>query len=67
MQELRARGMPLGLMPGMPYEEMRFQFEPGDCALLHSDGLAEAHARTVRCSASHGSRSSSARARRARR
>ena len=42
--ELRARGMPLGLMPGMDYEEMRFQFEPGDCALLHSDGLAEAHA-----------------------
>src|SRR5215469_5569691 len=44
VQELRARGMPLGLMPGMPYEEMRFQFEPGDCALLHSDGLVEAHA-----------------------
>jgi len=44
VQELRARGMPLGLMPEMPYEEMRFQFEPGDCALLHSDGLAEAHA-----------------------
>ena len=42
--ELRARGMPLGLMPGMNYEEKRFQFEPGDCALLHSDGLAEAHA-----------------------
>jgi serine phosphatase RsbU (regulator of sigma subunit) len=42
--ELRARGMPLGLMPGMDYEEMRFQFKPGDCALLHSDGLAEAHA-----------------------
>src|ERR1700677_559320 len=42
--ELRARGMPLGLMPGMDYEERRFQFEPGDCALLHSDGLAEAHA-----------------------
>jgi serine phosphatase RsbU (regulator of sigma subunit) len=42
--ELRARGMPLGLMPGMDYEEMRFQFQPGDCALLHSDGLAEAHA-----------------------
>ena len=36
--------MPLGLMTGMDYEEMRFQFEPGDCALLHSDGLAEAHA-----------------------
>jgi serine phosphatase RsbU (regulator of sigma subunit) len=42
--ELRARGMPLGLMPGMDYEEARFQFELGDCALLHSDGLAEAHA-----------------------
>jgi serine phosphatase RsbU (regulator of sigma subunit) len=44
VKELRARGMPLGLMPGMDYEEMSFQFEPGDCALLHSDGLAEAHA-----------------------
>jgi serine phosphatase RsbU (regulator of sigma subunit) len=41
--ELRARGMPLGLMQGMSYEEKAFQFEPGDCALLHSDGLAEAH------------------------
>jgi anti-sigma regulatory factor (Ser/Thr protein kinase) len=41
--ELRARGMPLGLMPGMEYEERSFQFQPGDCALLHSDGLAEAH------------------------
>jgi serine phosphatase RsbU (regulator of sigma subunit) len=41
--ELRARGMPLGLMPGMDYEEKTFQFQPGDCALLHSDGLAEAH------------------------
>ena len=44
VQELRARGMPLGLMPSMEYEEKTFQFEPGDCALLHSDGLAEAHA-----------------------
>ena len=43
MAELRARGMPLGLMQGMAYEEKAFQFEPGDCALLHSDGLAEAH------------------------
>ena len=41
--ELRARGMPLGLMPGMDYEEKAFKFQPGDCALLHSDGLAEAH------------------------
>lgn len=44
VKELRARGMPLGLMPGMDYEEKSFQFQPGDCALLHSDGLAEAHA-----------------------
>ncbi len=41
--ELRARGMPLGLMPGMEYEEKTFQMRPGDSALLHSDGLAEAH------------------------
>ena len=42
--ELRAKGMPLGLMPGMTYEEKSFTFRPGDCALLHSDGLSEAHA-----------------------
>jgi serine phosphatase RsbU (regulator of sigma subunit) len=42
--ELRARGMPLGLMPGTEYEEKSFRMRPGDCALLHSDGLAEAHA-----------------------
>ena len=41
--ELRATGMPLGLMPGMTYEEKTFTFQPGDCALLHSDGLSEAH------------------------
>jgi serine phosphatase RsbU (regulator of sigma subunit) len=41
--ELRARGMPLGLMPGMTYEEKTFDFRPGDRALLHSDGLSEAH------------------------
>lgn len=42
--ELRAKGMPLGLMPAMTYEEKSFTFRPGDCALLHSDGLSEAHA-----------------------
>ncbi len=41
--ELRAKGMPLGLMPGMSYEEKTFSFRPGDRALLHSDGLSEAH------------------------
>jgi serine phosphatase RsbU (regulator of sigma subunit) len=41
--ELRAKGMPLGLMPGSAYEEQTFGFRPGDRALLHSDGLSEAH------------------------
>jgi serine phosphatase RsbU (regulator of sigma subunit) len=41
--ELRATGMPLGLMPGMTYEESTAVMNPGDSLLLHSDGLAEAH------------------------
>ena len=41
--ELRATGMPLGLMPGMHYEETEAYLAPGDSMLLHSDGLAEAH------------------------
>lgn len=41
--ELRARGMPLGLMSGMPYEEKETVLEPGDSLLLHSDGVVEAH------------------------
>ncbi len=41
--ELRARGMPLGLMPGMTYEEKEAQIRPGATLLLHSDGVAEAH------------------------
>jgi serine phosphatase RsbU (regulator of sigma subunit)/anti-sigma regulatory factor (Ser/Thr protein kinase) len=41
--ELRARGMPLGLLPGMSYEETEAVLEPGEVLLLHSDGLAEAH------------------------
>src|SRR6266545_4604395 len=43
VSELRARGMPLGLMPGMAYEEKETALAPGDDLLLHSDGLAEAH------------------------
>jgi serine phosphatase RsbU (regulator of sigma subunit) len=42
-EELRARGMPLGLMPGMSYEEKEVLLEAGDSALLYSDGLVEAH------------------------
>jgi serine phosphatase RsbU (regulator of sigma subunit) len=42
-EELRARGMPLGLMPGMSYEQKEIVLEPKDIALLYSDGLVEAH------------------------
>jgi len=42
-EELRARGMPLGLMPGMGYEEKQSILEAGEAALLYSDGLVEAH------------------------
>jgi len=41
--ELRATGMPLGLMPGMNYEEKQDSIEPGESVLLYSDGLVEAH------------------------
>jgi serine phosphatase RsbU (regulator of sigma subunit) len=42
-EELRARGMPLGLMPGMGYEEKETILEAGESALFYSDGLVEAH------------------------
>jgi serine phosphatase RsbU (regulator of sigma subunit) len=41
--ELRATGMPLGLLPGMDYEEKSAELPPGANLLLHSDGLSEAH------------------------
>ena len=41
--ELRARGMPLGLMPEMGYEEKETILNGGEAALLYSDGLVEAH------------------------
>src|ERR671914_644548 len=41
--ELRARGMPLGLMPGMGYEEKEIVLERGESVLFYSDGLVEAH------------------------
>jgi serine phosphatase RsbU (regulator of sigma subunit) len=41
--ELRARGMPLGLMPGMSYEEKEVVLEKGESVLFYSDGLVEAH------------------------
>ena len=42
-EELRARGMPLGLMPGRGYEEKKTILEAGERALFYSDGLVEAH------------------------
>ena len=42
-EELRARGMPLGLMPGMSYEQKEIVLERGESALFYSDGLVEAH------------------------
>jgi anti-sigma regulatory factor (Ser/Thr protein kinase) len=44
LAELRATGMPLGLMPGMVYEEKETTLAANDYFLLYSDGLVEAHA-----------------------
>ena len=44
VHELRATGMPLGALPDMRYDEKEATIAPGDVILLHSDGLAEAHA-----------------------
>jgi PAS domain S-box-containing protein len=43
VSELRATGMPLGLMPNMSYEQKEITLKPGDSVLLYSDGLVEAH------------------------
>ena len=41
--ELRATGMPLGLMADIQYEETEGVIAPGSNVLLYSDGLVEAH------------------------
>lgn len=43
VDELRATGMPLGLMPGMHYEEREVELCPGESIVLYSDGIIEAH------------------------
>jgi anti-sigma regulatory factor (Ser/Thr protein kinase) len=43
VDELRATGMPLGLMPDMDYEEKEIVVAPGETVLFYSDGLVEAH------------------------
>jgi steroid delta-isomerase-like uncharacterized protein len=42
-EELRARGMPLGLVPGMSYEEKEMVLDAGEGIFFYSDGLVEAH------------------------
>jgi serine phosphatase RsbU (regulator of sigma subunit)/anti-sigma regulatory factor (Ser/Thr protein kinase) len=43
VRELRATGMPLGLLPGMVYEEVEGAIGAGESVLLYSDGVIEAH------------------------
>jgi len=43
VRELRATGMPLGLMPGLAYDESTAVIAPGEQVLLYSDGLTEQH------------------------
>jgi len=38
-----ARGMPLGLMLGMSYQEGEVSLREGESVLFYSDGLVEAH------------------------
>jgi predicted ester cyclase len=42
-EELMARGMPLGLMAGMSYEEKEIELDYGEGILFYTDGLVEAH------------------------
>jgi serine phosphatase RsbU (regulator of sigma subunit) len=42
-EELKARGILLGLMPGMSYEQKEIFLHAGEAALFYSDGLVEAH------------------------
>ncbi len=43
VRELRATGMPLGLMPESRYDELEDVIDPGEVLLLYSDGITEQH------------------------
>ena len=43
VSELKATGMPLGMMPGSRYEVQETTLAAGDSLLFYSDGLVEAH------------------------
>ena len=42
MEALGTGGLPIGILPGATFDEIRFSFGPGDRLLLFSDGLSEA-------------------------
>lgn len=42
INEIMVRGMPLGILPGMEYEEVQLELEPGSTIILYSDGITEA-------------------------
>ena len=50
MVELRATGMPLGLMGDVVYEETESVIDPGSDVLVYSDGIVEAHDQGAICS-----------------
>lgn len=41
--EMRATGMPLGLLPAMRYEEKEINLLPNETVVFYSDGIVEAH------------------------
>jgi serine phosphatase RsbU (regulator of sigma subunit) len=43
VSEMRATGMPLGLMPGSQYDDHEAMIGSGDTLLFYTDGLVEAH------------------------
>ncbi|MEX1280758.1 MAG: SpoIIE family protein phosphatase [Acidimicrobiia bacterium] len=43
VKEIRATGMPLGLLPGMTYETVAYTVEPDSIIVFTSDGVTEAH------------------------
>jgi len=38
---IRAEGVPLGLLPAREYEELTYQAQPGDTVVLYSDGITD--------------------------
>jgi phosphoserine phosphatase RsbU/P len=42
VRSLAIHGLPLGLFPGVEYEAMRIQCEPGDTIVLYTDGITDA-------------------------